>query len=181
MILDRYPFSEPEEATELARHSRVGAFIPDSGRCSGGRDPGVASPGADSATPGAGNHRKDSLDQSVPATQGKCPGLWVTYVRISQAADRSRRHVPVLRPPRRQSWHGARDVAPGFVARSPRVWRATQDAMRGGMAVHRASRRLRPVVGHGPAGRRPLSCGHAGAAWTGGCLARCASCSADQQ
>jgi hypothetical protein len=33
----------------------------------------AALPSADSATPGAGNHRKDSLDQSVPATQGKHP------------------------------------------------------------------------------------------------------------
>jgi hypothetical protein len=53
------------------------------------------------------------------------------YVRIDLAADRSPRRGPVLADPRRQREHGARDVAPGFAARSLRVWPASQDAVRG--------------------------------------------------
>jgi hypothetical protein len=65
------------------------------------------------------------------ATQGKHPGLWAMYVRIGQAADRSRRHVLVLADPRRQSGHAARDAAPESAARSLRVCREGQDAVRG--------------------------------------------------
>jgi hypothetical protein len=35
-----------------------------------------------------GNHREDSLDQCVPATQGKHSDMRATYVRTDQAADR---------------------------------------------------------------------------------------------
>jgi hypothetical protein len=75
---------------------------------------GRPSPSTDSVTSGAGNHREDSLNQAFP--QGKQSDPRATYVRINQA-DRSWRRVPVLRDPRRHSEHGARGVAPEFVAR----------------------------------------------------------------
>ena len=50
------------------------------------------------------------------------------------------------------------DVAPEFVARSLRVWRANRDAVRDWRPppLHRTARHLRPAAGYGPAGdRRP--------------------------
>ena len=146
---------------------------------SDGRDPGRPYPGRIPRLR-AGNYRKDSLDQSIPATQGKYSGLRATYVRINQAADGSRRHVPVLRTrggkvsTARGTWH----------PRSQRARCACGGSAR--TACGAGGHRRTPGRPTSSAGRRPLPCrppfsGRTNAARTGNRPARCASCSADRR
>ena len=164
---------------EPARHPRAGAVLPGSGRRGrGGRSWGGLTR---RGLRGSWNHREESLDQGVPATEGKRPGLRATYVRVIQAADGSRRHGPVLADPGGNvstacgTWH------PGFFARSLRVWR-TARTLRAPGGHRRPPGRSTPSASHRPwPCRRRLSSADTSAARTGTCPARCTSFSADQR
>jgi hypothetical protein len=116
-----------------------------------------------------------SLDQRVPATQGKHSSLWATYVRIDQAADGSRRHVPVLRTrggkvsTARGTWHPSSSRARCVCSGPTRPPCGTGGHRRTpGRSTSSASHRSRPC-------RRRLSSGHTSAARTGIWPARSAS------